>query len=131
MPGVSRKTTCPSGSVRMPAMRLRVVCGLGVTIATLAPTRALSSVDLPTFGRPTMAAYPVRWTIRSRGADERDARAGGPARALHAGPQAEPPGAAPGAQGHGEGDGRRADRLALCRQGGERRRHGGAQRPGP
>src|SRR3989441_7661322 len=63
MPGVSRKTTCASGSVRMPRMRLRVVCGLGVTMATLAPTRAFSSVDLPTFGRPTMAAYPARWAI--------------------------------------------------------------------
>src|SRR6266516_1831167 len=63
MPGVSRKTTCASGSVRMPRMRLRVVCGLGVTMATLAPTSALSSVDLPTFGRPTMAAYPARWAI--------------------------------------------------------------------
>src|SRR3989441_2623888 len=63
MPGVSRKTTCASGSVRMPRMRLRVVCGLGVTMATLAPTRAFRSVDLPTFGRPTMAAYPARWAI--------------------------------------------------------------------
>src|SRR5438876_9551095 len=63
MPGVSRKTTCASGSVRMPRMRLRVVCGLGVTMATLAPTSAFSSVDLPTFGRPTMAAYPARWAI--------------------------------------------------------------------
>src|SRR5205823_6506430 len=60
MPGVSRKTTCASGSVRMPRMRLRVVCGLGVTMATLAPTSAFSSVDLPTFGRPTIAAARAR-----------------------------------------------------------------------
>src|SRR5690348_14659326 len=28
---------------------------------TLAPTRRLSSVDLPTLGRPTMATAPKRW----------------------------------------------------------------------
>src|SRR5947199_304139 len=51
----------------MPRMRLRVVCGLGVTMATLAPTSAFRSVDLPTFGRPTMAAYPARWAIAGLG----------------------------------------------------------------
>src|SRR5690242_13401362 len=41
-------------------MRWRVVCGRGVTMLTFCPTRALSSVDLPTFGRPTSAAKPQR-----------------------------------------------------------------------
>ena len=36
----------------MAVMRLRVVWGLGETIATFSPTRAFVSVDLPTFGRP-------------------------------------------------------------------------------
>ena len=40
------------------AMRLRVVCGLGVTMATFSPVRALSSVLLPAFGRPRMATNP-------------------------------------------------------------------------
>src|SRR5580700_9034791 len=39
-------------------MRLRVVCGLGVTIETLRPTSVLTSVDLPALGRPTMATNP-------------------------------------------------------------------------
>src|SRR6266404_1765041 len=41
-------------------MRLRVVCGLAVTIAIFCPTRRLSSVDFPAFGRPTMATNPAR-----------------------------------------------------------------------
>jgi len=41
-------------------MAWRVVCGTGVMIATLWPTTALSSVDLPTLGRPTMAQNPDR-----------------------------------------------------------------------
>jgi hypothetical protein len=36
----------------MPQMRLRVVCGLLLTMAIFSPTSALVSVDLPTFGRP-------------------------------------------------------------------------------
>src|SRR5579864_4088151 len=39
-------------------MRLRVVCGLGETIATLRPTRVLTSVDFPALGRPTIATKP-------------------------------------------------------------------------
>jgi len=35
-----------------------VVCGLLLVIATLVPTRAFISVDLPTFGRPTKHAKP-------------------------------------------------------------------------
>src|SRR6516165_1639562 len=39
-------------------MRLRVVCGLAVTIATFSPVSAFSSVLLPAFGRPRMATKP-------------------------------------------------------------------------
>jgi hypothetical protein len=35
-----------------------VVCGRLLVIATLVPTRAFISVDLPTFGRPTKHAKP-------------------------------------------------------------------------
>jgi hypothetical protein len=41
-------------------MRWRVVCGFGLTMLTFWPSRALSSVDLPTFGLPTIAAKPQR-----------------------------------------------------------------------
>src|SRR5271168_2249103 len=41
-------------------MRLRVVCGLEVTMATFCPTNRLISVDLPAFGRPIMATNPER-----------------------------------------------------------------------
>src|SRR6476620_831374 len=41
-------------------MRLRVVCGFGLTILTLEPSKAFNSVDFPTFGRPTSAAIPHR-----------------------------------------------------------------------
>src|SRR6266542_1407488 len=60
MPGVSRKAICPrSGSLRMPTMRLRVVCGLEETMETLCPRLRFSSVDFPAFGRPTMATMPL------------------------------------------------------------------------
>jgi len=39
-------------------MRLRVVWGLGETMATFWPTRVLTSVDLPALGRPTIATKP-------------------------------------------------------------------------
>src|SRR6266704_311797 len=39
-------------------MRRRVVCGLSETMATLPPQSALTSVDLPTFGRPATATKP-------------------------------------------------------------------------
>ena len=45
---------------RSPRIARRVVCGLSETIATLAPTIALASVDLPTFGRPASATKPER-----------------------------------------------------------------------
>src|SRR5215211_1339464 len=41
-------------------MARRVVCGLSDTIATLRPTSPLTSVDLPTFGRPARATNPAR-----------------------------------------------------------------------
>ena len=47
-------------------MRLRVVCGLGVTMETLRPTRVLTSVDLPALGRPTMATNPDLNGMRHR-----------------------------------------------------------------
>ena len=73
-PGVSTKTICPrarrppprgsspasaTSPFQTPTMRLRVVCGFGVTMASFSPTMALSSVDLPTFGRPRMATVPA------------------------------------------------------------------------
>ena len=39
-------------------MRVRVVCGLSETIASLCPTMRFSSVDLPAFGRPTKETKP-------------------------------------------------------------------------
>ncbi len=41
-------------------MARRVVWGLSETIATLKPTMALASVDLPTLGRPASATKPER-----------------------------------------------------------------------
>jgi hypothetical protein len=42
----------------MPRIARRVVCGRLLVIATLLPTRAFMSVDLPTFGRPAKHANP-------------------------------------------------------------------------
>ena len=68
-PGVSTKMICASGRVRMPRMRCRVVCGFGLTMLILRPSSAFSSVDLPTFGRPTIAANPQRCArLHGRGA---------------------------------------------------------------
>src|SRR5258708_12047134 len=41
-------------------MRLRVVCGFEVTMAIFCPTRRFTRVDLPAFGRPTIATNPDR-----------------------------------------------------------------------
>src|SRR5208282_1417123 len=60
MPGVSISRSCASGSLRMPRIRRRVVCGRDVTIATLWPTIRLSSVDLPTLERPPSTTKPAR-----------------------------------------------------------------------
>src|SRR4051794_16571863 len=59
-PGRSTSTSCASGLVATPRIARRVVCGLSETIATLRPTIALTSVDLPTFGRPASAMKPLR-----------------------------------------------------------------------
>src|ERR1700719_5341385 len=59
-PGVSISRICASGSLRIPRIRRRVVCGRGVTIATLCPTIRLTSVDLPTLVRPPTATNPAR-----------------------------------------------------------------------
>src|ERR1700722_10589126 len=58
MPGVSTSTIWASSRLRMPWMRLRVVWGLGETMATFWPTRVLTRVDLPALGRPTIATKP-------------------------------------------------------------------------
>src|SRR5215470_18230928 len=42
-------------------MRLRVVWGFEVTIATFCPTSRFTSVDFPAFGRPTIATNPARY----------------------------------------------------------------------
>ena len=44
----------------MPSRRWRVVCGRLEVMLTLAPTSALTSVDLPTLGRPMTATWPAR-----------------------------------------------------------------------
>ena len=44
----------------MPSTRDRVVCTFGETMLTFAPTRRLTSVDLPTLGDPTIATKPQR-----------------------------------------------------------------------
>src|SRR5579863_703808 len=59
-PGVSISRICASASLRIPRIRRRVVCGRGVTIATLCPTIRLTSVDLPTLVRPPTATNPAR-----------------------------------------------------------------------
>ena len=60
MPGVSTRMSCDAPSVAMPRSSVRVVCTLCETIATLVPTRALISVDLPTLGAPISATKPQR-----------------------------------------------------------------------
>src|ERR1700737_3666226 len=58
MPGVSRKAIGPRDSLRIPTIRLRVVCGLAETMETFCPRMRLRSVDLPALGRPTRATTP-------------------------------------------------------------------------
>src|SRR5699024_7814447 len=55
MPGVSIKTNCTGPFVTLPIMRMRVVWGYWVTMATFSPTRRLVRLDLPTLGLPTSA----------------------------------------------------------------------------
>ena len=60
-PGRSVSTSCHSSTrVATPRIARRVVCGLSETIATFWPTSALTSVDLPTLGRPASATKPER-----------------------------------------------------------------------
>src|ERR1700732_1525434 len=54
------KTSWASACVAIPRSNVRVVCTLWETIATLAPTIALMSVDLPTLGAPISAMNPQR-----------------------------------------------------------------------
>ena len=49
----------PAGPLATPKIRRRVVFGTFDVIATLSPVSALTSVDLPTFGRPATAMKPV------------------------------------------------------------------------
>src|SRR3546814_4890682 len=56
-------TICVSPSIATPINRVRVVCALGLTIATFWPTSALTMVDLPALGAPTTATKPQRWVI--------------------------------------------------------------------
>src|SRR2546423_13416619 len=51
---------CASAVVTIPSNLERVVCGFLEVMLILAPTMALTSVDLPTFGRPTIATWPQR-----------------------------------------------------------------------
>ena len=48
------------GNPELGTGRFRVVCALSLTIDTFCPTSALTSVLLPTFGRPTTATMPAR-----------------------------------------------------------------------
>src|ERR1700733_1222006 len=66
-PGVSTKTICAAGYLPFlagtsttPWMRVRVVCGFAVTMATFSPVSAFNSVLLPAFGRPIMETNPDR-----------------------------------------------------------------------
>ncbi len=61
-PGRSTRTSWrpASMSVAMPRIARRVVCGRIETIATWLPTIALTSVDLPTLGRPASPMKPER-----------------------------------------------------------------------
>src|SRR6201995_1815614 len=58
IPGVSTRMIWGLFSITMPRISARVVCTLRETIVTLEPTRALTSVDLPTLGAPISATKP-------------------------------------------------------------------------
>src|SRR5258708_36653720 len=57
-------TICPAsrpfclGTLMIPRMRLRVVCGFGEMMASFSPTSAFSSVLLPALGRPRIQTNP-------------------------------------------------------------------------
>ena len=56
---VRRSRTWKAGSDRMPRMRWRVVCALGVTMDSCCPSRAFISVLLPALGRPMIVTKPA------------------------------------------------------------------------
>src|SRR5215472_12328322 len=58
-PGVSMMISSASSVLTMPLITRRVVCGRLLVIATLVPTSAFISVDLPTLGRPAKQANPA------------------------------------------------------------------------
>src|SRR5205085_3039223 len=60
MPGVSTRMICALFSITIPRISARVVCTLRETMVTLEPTKALTSVDLPTLGAPISATKPQR-----------------------------------------------------------------------
>src|SRR5712664_4152264 len=64
-PGESVKMYCVSFLVSRPTTGSLVDWGLGDTIARCSPTSALSSVDLPTLGRPARTMVPQRVMVRS------------------------------------------------------------------
>src|SRR5204862_5497981 len=64
-PGESVKMYCVSSLVSRPTTGRRVDWGFGDTMARCSPTSALSSVDLPTFGRPASTMVPQRVMTRS------------------------------------------------------------------
>ena len=61
-PGVSTNTNWVAPRVCIPVMRWRVVCALREVMLIFCPTKAFSSVDLPTLGLPTIATKPQRWS---------------------------------------------------------------------
>ncbi|KAF5048778.1 hypothetical protein DSECCO2_446530 [anaerobic digester metagenome] len=63
MPGVSRKTICSSAVVRMPVMLVRVVWGLGETMAIFSPRTAFRKVDFPALGGPMRAMKPALYVL--------------------------------------------------------------------
>ena len=74
MPGRSTNAICIPGLFSTPWMRVRVVCGFGLTMLTFCPISAFSSVDLPTFGRPASAAKPQRTVGSALGGRNRSIR---------------------------------------------------------
>ena len=68
-PGVSTRISWASGRCTMPRITVRVVWGLSEVIATLVPTSALVSVDLPALGRPTNDAKPLLCSLWRVGHD--------------------------------------------------------------
>ena len=60
IPGVSTKTICDVPLVAIPRIRWRVVCGRLEVMLSFRPRILLTSVDLPTFGRPATVTKPQR-----------------------------------------------------------------------